>query len=366
MNLLYRFIIVSLICMTGTLLPAKATTHLRVDEPLKAPVLLMDDTHYFIYDHVLLHMKVYSRKSGKKIAQFGRLGEGPGDLRPGSTPVLAGDSIWFSGFPKLAEFSKTGEHINDTRNPAGIHRLIPFGNHMVGIKNVGLSAKSQTDRMDFVFFSPDLKEHKDLFKAEFRKYVRFTGPKAAANWVRDCTKARVYRDRLFIGASGTGYFIRVFNRRGEKAYDIRIPYRKQRVTDSYKFMRLERAKKIMGKVRFKELRKRFRIEFPEYFPAFVNFFVANGKVYVFKYPVDTQIVEVLDLKGSRLAAGTITLTGARECIEGDAFHIEGNRLFHMVENDEDECWEIQSILLEDGMEEDGGVNESPAGRPSRF
>ena len=117
-----------------------------------------------------------------------------------------------------------------------------------------------------------------------------------------CRKGLLYKDKFFIGCTDRGFHFEVFDKTGRKLYSIDKEYKKVKVTADMKKKEIEIYKKMAGIDMFSHYAKRVQLVFPEYNPAYQNFFIGNDKIYVFHYPKPGtngwQKLSLLDLEGN--------------------------------------------------------------------
>lgn len=319
-----------------------AETYKELEENFSTPYLTMDDTHFCIWDIKSCKFFIYSINGLSKIAEFGRKGEGPKEFMPiNGTVTICGDSIYVSQYPRLSVFSKKGKFIKIIKCPINAGSFIPLGRNFIGTRYPFTKPTDIMGKIVFSLYDSRLKKKKDIFQGEFRKFSWPGAQKTNVLYVRNCFKAVVYDQKLFIGFSRNGFFFTVYDLEGNKLYNIRLDYKKRKITNEYKKNQIDIIKKHWGK-QWEYYKSRFEIVFPEYFPAFSNFAIDNRKIYVFMYPSGEtrQDVLILDLYGKLLRKITIPLIGdgitAREplCIKDE-------KIFYMYDNESTEKWEIR-------------------------
>ncbi len=84
----------------------------------------------------------------------------------------------------------------------------------------------------------------------------------------------------------------------------------------------------------KAYKDRVKFVFPDTYPAFKNFHINNGKLYVFTFKKrgDRSEVIVMDSKGNILK--TVFLP------DGNYFSISEDRFYYLKENEDEEEWEL--------------------------
>ena len=190
---------------------------------------------------------------------------------------------------------------------------------------------------------PGLEKKKALYLAEFRKFVTFnlqTG-KRDVLLVRDCFKLDVYNDRLYVGNTDKGFFFIVFDAQGKKHYEINRPYQKHKITLRERNKILDKLRLRLGEREFEIRKARINYVFLKFYPAYSDFLVTDGKIYVFSYPIEDtpQEIIILDLRGNLLDKITIPKERVSYCIYK-------NKYYYMIYNDETYKWELHVKMLD--------------------
>jgi hypothetical protein len=330
-------VVMLLLCLT-----AQAETFKVLEENLSAPYLTMDDTHFCIWDIKSCKFFIYSINGFSKVAEFGRKGEGPKEFMPiYGTVTLRDDSIYISQYPRLSVISKTGKLKKIINSPTDAGSFIPFGRNFIGTRYPFTKPTDITGKIVFSLYDSRLKKKKEIFQGEFRKFSWPGSQKTNVLYVRHCCKAVVYDKKLFIGLSGKGFFFTTYDLEGNKHYNIRLDYKKHKITNEYKKNQIDIIKKHWGK-QWEYYKSRFEIVFTEYFPAFSNFSIDNRKIYVFMYPSGEtrQEVLILDLYGKLLRKIKIPLIGDGITAQ-KPLCIKDEKIFYMYDNESTEKWEIR-------------------------
>ena len=142
-----------------------------------------------------------------------------------------------------------------------------------------------------------------------------------------------------------GFLFIVFDSQGNKLYEIKRPYIKQKIPELIK----ETIKKRQKKKNKQAIRK-LEIKFYEYFPAFCNFEVADDRIYIFLYPtIDGQRVLVLDLKGKVIDVNLIPFD--LEFFKNNTYRklffnkIHNGKKYFLRDNADTDQWELWSLKI---------------------
>lgn len=317
------------------------------DDVFKNPNILMDNKQLYIWDSVLLKVNIYSRRGFKKITEFVRRGEGPGEVNFINTVSITDKHVCITSQPKVCFFSKNGEFIEEIKGPSDAGGFIPFLNNFVGQSYPRSKHMDEKGKIQFSLFDSNLKKKKDIFLTESRKIVRYGKRKTVVSWINDCTRPVVSDDRLYIASTDSGFYIAVFDSEGNKLYEINKPYEKRWVTNADKQRMIESARKTYSDSEWEEYKARYEIWFPEYFPAFANFTVHNGKIYIFSYPeAKSQETFIFDLTGTLQKHRRVDVKKPLRCIPYGKFVFRFGWTYFLEENEDTGNWELHRVKIE--------------------
>lgn len=320
-----------------------------IDEVYKDPFVLVDNEQFYVWDRALRKVVIYSKKNLKKITEFGKRGEGPGEFMTISCAYLSNDNIYVSSFQKLCIFNKEGKFKKEIKGNNNASSFKYFGKNFIGISYPYSKPYDKEGKMIFSLFDKGLKKKKDIFTAIYHKAVWPGQKRENILWIRGCTKAVPYYDKLIIGATYNGLYFAVFDTEGTMLYEIKKEYKKRRVTESEKKRRINESKRRMGERRWNDYKMMYNIVFPNYYPAFDNFIVDNNKIYVFLFPGEkTEEVLILNLEGKLLDKKIIPVMKTT-IIDWARFAIRDGKIYYFDENEEGERWELHEVNIDGPM-----------------
>ena len=308
-----------------------------------------------IYDNELYvvegaEISIYSLKDLSLKREFGKKGEGPGELKivPGFLNKVAvfPDYIMVVGVDKIVFFSKEGTFIKEKKKSFLLVQVIPVGKNFVVKRN-----RYSEDRKDLYvcisIYSPEMEEIKELYR---QKHVQ-QGTKL--DMVMDFINLNVSEDKIFVDESAGGFVIEVFDSQGKKLYRIDKDYEKIDVTGEHKNAIIERFKEdplIKRQIKlaggWDELKKRFMMKFMDTYPPIQSMEISGKKIYVQTFNVKEGKSEyiVMDLKGKIIKKVYLPrfentpllskLLGAR------LQTIYNDKLYYLMENEDEEEWEL--------------------------
>jgi hypothetical protein len=325
-------------------LPAEKIGEIR--EALKGPRLTVGSDRFYIINGVSPFVRIYSLKGCRPIGQFGRQGQGPGEVATLDSELLDmyGSSLMIADFSnKLLFFSPDGVLQREMKIPQSdpsasalppsfplIYSYKQFSGNFV-CKATDMLLKEKCREKSFVILDPQLRAIKKVASQKEETVVNVNGNSmsghlANMDYFRDCFDWQIWRDKLFIGDTRKGFYLAVYDKLGTLLYEIKRPYEKLPVTAADK----------------NEARARIRNEyvnrttFPEFFPAFEKFLVADGRIYVFTYKRQGGAGEVLalDLKGNLLKSAFIPTS--------NNYAVSQGVFYYLRDNEEKECWELHA------------------------
>ena len=291
-------------------------------------------------------VSIYSIGDFKLIKTFGKAGEGPGEFKIsnidkiGLRITVSDDYILVNSISKLSLFTREGRFIKEKRVTlnSSTQQFKPFGKKYVGF----LRASENDVSYYFVhFYDPETlqkekKIHSLKFYTEGNKLDRMRIALLLKNDTRRGPIFHVYNDKLFVeGEEGR---ICVYDREGKQLYSINVhDYEKLEIPESFKEKVMKYLKKRLPTA-FINVKRNGR--FPRYFPL-RSFLVDDGKVYVqtFKSEAGKSEFYIFDLKGKLLSKVMVPFMES-EFLIGYPFTIGNNKFYQLVENEDDEEWEL--------------------------
>jgi hypothetical protein len=276
-------------------------------------------------------ISIYSLKDFTLIKKFGRRGEGPGEFKALPMFKIFSNYIVVNNFTKWLLFSRKGEFIEEKRDTLFKLFLYPVGSNYVAT-TLDPNPKIKNAPRVVSLLDKNLEPIKEIF----RKVPKGKGKRRRREMIRDFYKYRVYEDKIFLGDTSKGFFIEVFNSNGNKLYEIKKKYQPLKVTEKYKKDKLKREKESNDFVSNTMRKLKYKYKFRDYFPAFRDLRVKDGKIYVFtdKSIEDQGEVIVMDLKGNILKKTFVSRAPWR------LYSISNDRYYFLKDNLEKEEWEL--------------------------
>lgn len=152
-------------------------------------------------------------------------------------------------------------------------------------------------------------------------------------------KFQAYNGKIFFANGKKGFYFEVYDANGTSINVIRRDYEKIRIPDELKKQKIDKFKNIPSVKRTWPISgKRWKFVFPEFFPPVQDFRVVDDLIYVKTYKMVKEKVEfvILDLNGN--LKGKCFLPN----VENKLWDIRDHRFFFLVENEEDDVWELHA------------------------
>jgi len=279
-----------------------------IDDVLSSPKLTVSDTMVYLTDLKYSKTFVYSKLNGKKITEFGQRGEGPAEFRAITGVYCLDDGLCISEYARLGLFSPQGKLRKELRTTGSGRDFMPFGNRFIGSQGRYFNEEKGNAARTYFLFDSSLQKKKEIATFKYQAILTRDKGKEPMVFFMNCRKAFVYKDRLYVAHTDLGFYIAVFNSAGQRLYEIKKDYKKVAVTDAIK-ERITTVLKQIHKDSYPVIMARRELYFPDYFPAFQDFYIHNDKIFIFEYPKPGAggrvVVQIMGLNGNLLAQKTI-------------------------------------------------------------
>ncbi len=302
---------------------------------------------------------IYSVKDLKLIRKFGQRGDGPGELRGGSNVsysisvypgyLLVADEIGdgIPGIRKILYFTHEGKFIKERRNWPQMIRVHPIGKNYV-VNKIGRDDNGQ--EFSFIaIYDADLKLKKELSRQEVS-----ANPKRFF-MVPDTIQFTVYNEKIYLENSKEGFEVEVFDSEGNLVSDIKKNVKPIKFTNSHKKIIMEEFEEDplikynashMGGI--KQYLKHFKMVWPDFLPWVRNIIVSGNNIYLQTFNQKDNKVEyvIMDFKGNNQKSvflPKVILAPLAGRVLGSSirfFDIENDKFYYIVENVEEENWEV--------------------------
>lgn len=285
-------------------------------------------------------IKIFSLKDFQLKKTFGRQGEGPKEFKGFMIAYVQPEYIFINSPGKVSYFTLDGEFIKEIRTTHIFGRFKPLGKeHFVGY----IYSREKKIRYESIYiFDSKFNKVREIYK---RKH--FLVKTGSINLIEErppffC----ILDDRIFVdGVDGVIY---VFDKTGKQVGAIRHDYERIAFTVGHKKRFVDFLKKDKDSKEYYEANKQ-RFAYPDYFPPIRMFHVTGGKIYVMtnKETAGKNEFIIFDLKGKVLKKLFIPVAPFEESMIPLFYTISNGKLYHLVDNEETEEWEVRIYGLID-------------------
>lgn len=311
---------------------------------------IRENEAYVLDDTVV---KVYSLKDCRLLRQFGKKGNGPGELMPNDEiPLqmqLVNGQVFLNSQTKFIHYSYAGEVLKEKATHFMCMQIIPFG------KNYCITRVDFTSKIEIFFhimlFDQDLNLLKTLYTSKPSPTIRSRG-KVIIPPNFTYMKLAPSGKRLFVFSGRQEDFqVLVFDLQGKPLKPIKMDYQCPKWTDSFKqefidwFKTFPRFRAMGGN---EDLIKQY-IEFPVYLPAIRNVLAEENRLYVQTYKKKANDSEffVFD-ENAQLVKQVFVPDESRYKVKMNpdvTFTIKNNRYYYLVENPDNGDWELHMMPI---------------------
>lgn len=315
-------------------------------EIVKPDFFTLSDNGVFILERGTIYK--YSVKDLSLTGKFCRQGEGPGEIKISdyysSSIIVLPDSIFVDSFDKILYFSDGGKLIKERKKRVGsATQILPVGKNFAAKKLDRSNSKKEIFVLNV--YDSEMKIIKELYRQESPVQ------RLSTVMVPDSLYFCVVDNKIFVEESTKGFFIEVFNERGDKLYQIEKKYEKVAVTDRDReeIIGLYKADPIVKKIGFEFLKGRIKFIYPDFHPVIQGITGFDNKLYVRTYTTrdNKEKYVVMDLKGKVLgkvympAMEKASVMARINGIDKRLCSIYNNKFYYLKENMEEE-WELHA------------------------
>ncbi len=328
-------ILLIIVVLLVSYLEGKDTKVVPLSELMKPSMMLVDGDRLFVTE--LTSIYIYSRKDFKLIKKFGKSGEGPREFKlnvfgPGLIIFPFGNQLVINSDNKVSFFTRNGEFVKEMKTPGMAGVFVPIKDKFVGTVT---TQKDNKLLLSIQLFNSKLERVKELFLTDYE-----VGPGATFNMPTAGFYSLPFKGKIFSLIGSEGFVFDVFDTTGKKLYRIKKDYKPVPVPDSYKketmrwFKSDSPYKQYIGSL--------FKVSFKTHYPAVKNFFIDNDKLYVITHKQENGKYEcvILDLKGKELKRVFLPIPPEEPMLALDLYGIQDNIFYSLVENEDEELWEL--------------------------
>jgi hypothetical protein len=297
-----------------------------------------DGERLFILDGVTVY--AYSLKDFQLLNKFGKRGEGPGELMTQPdlplNMIVHNGQVMLNSFRKLAYFDKDGHYIKEKKIPYLVSQIIPIGDKLAVSKFNRRSDGSST--LSVILTD----ESFNLLKTVYSNELLNDQGRGKIAWPLLNIFIQVWKDRLLVFDQQLGFQINIYDKEGNKSTEIKKPYERIEITETYRQKTLEWLK-LQPAIRNAPEEIKSMIYFLKHLPVFNHCLVRDDNIYIQTSRIKKEKAEffVLDFSGQVLKQAYLTNAKPESIRLSPASHYTfyHNRYYYLREN-EDEEWEI--------------------------
>ncbi|MCP5053960.1 MAG: hypothetical protein GY940_42725 [bacterium] len=330
---IFLFLCMPLVISFSSFLHAKKVVPLP--EVLKPGMIAVNDSRLFVAEKPKVH--VYSLEDFKLVKTFGKSGEGPREFKfsqfgPPMIFYPYQKRLLVNSLNKISYFSQNGEFIKETKT-TGFTTYIPMKDGYTG--TIMTQNKKNKMVLGVSVFDSKLKKGKELYISDITVGPGATILVPLASFTFDTTD-----DKVFVIIGTEGFVIDVFDLSGNKLYRIKKDYPSIPVTDAYKKRTIHWFKNESPFKRF--IGPNFPINFRDNYPPLKDIEVDNNKIYaITNKEIDgKREIVVMDLKGTELKRVSLEFPEEGPYFPSGNYAIRNDTLYTIVENEDDEQWEL--------------------------
>lgn len=306
-------------------------------ELTKVEMLRVNYDRFFVVEDANIY--IYSLKDFKLIKKFGKKGEGPQEFKINSamaeplTIEIQPGYISVNSVGKVSLFTLDGEFIKEEK-ANNARWFLPLGKNFVGNS---FAMVNNTLFRTINIYDAGLKKIKEIYREEFYMQLH-KGQKVLMSQSDD--KVKVLNDRIFVSGK-EGFVFNIYDNTGKLLHTIKREHEKRKFKDIHKklikdYFRLEHNK-LYTLIKDK-------IEFPEHFPAFHNFYPGSRYLYIESHIEKDEKVKFLiyDPKGELIKQVFLPLF-RKSLVDDFPLDFYEGKLYQMVENEKTQDWELHVI-----------------------
>jgi len=311
-----------------------------LEEVLNPDSIFVSSDRIYITEGATIY--IYSKDSLKYVGKFGKKGEGPGEINASRRGGLSfnlnvvNNNIFIHNRSKVMFFDKNGNFVREKKLNGGFIRgMIPVGNNFVARSFKIGENRSRTESIS-------------VYNKEFKKVGEVIGKKGSeftrGSFVKIYFDQNIFNmkshEKIIYLNNSKDFVIEKYDENGKKLTPLKIKYNLLKISGSKK---AEIKNYYKNDSRFSNFWERIKDMFAvaDQYPAIKNFFVTDNRVYVhtFKRTVSGDEFYILDKSGKILGKKIIPVA-VNNIIEDYPYFIENGKLYNLVENEDEEEWEL--------------------------
>ena len=280
-------------------------------------------------------IKLFSIKNMELKKMIGEKGEGPGEFKMAPTIQLFPDLIFVSDYGKILYFKRNGEFIYEKKISTDIN--------LEKVQDNYLSARDDY-RMDkgvvistFSILDKNFNEFKTLYSTSREFKISYGADKKRDMKLFEKVK-QSFTDGEYIYVTDThkGFYFEILDHTGKLLNTVNRKTKKIRISNKYKKDFMTELQESSDWIKWGS---RYNHIFPEYFPAFSHLEGDKNRIYVYSQVDNNKNARltIFDRRGNFQKMISIP--------RGDRSTVNNEKFYYMIENEDDEVWELHSVDL---------------------
>ncbi len=311
-----------------------------LEEVLNPDSIYVSSERVYITEGATIY--IYSKNNLKYVGKFGKKGEGPGEINASRMGGLSfnlnvvNNNIFIHNRSKVMFFEKNGRFISEKKLNGGFIRgMIPVGNNFVARSFKIGENRSRTESIS-------------IYNNKFKKIGEVTGKKGS-EFTRG-SFVKIYFDQNIFNMKSHGktiylnnskdFIINRYDENGKIMNPLKIDYNLIKISSSKK---ADIKNYYKNDSRFSDFWERIKdmFDIADQYPAIKNFFVTDNRIYVhtFKRTDSGDEFYILD-KSGKVIGKKIIPVAVNNIIEDFPYFVESGKLYNLVEDEDEEEWEL--------------------------
>jgi hypothetical protein len=332
------------VLLAGVLPSLVLSVQLAVLPELNRPgIIKILGDEIFVLDEV--RVKVYSLKDYRLLRQFGKIGDGPGELKPNDEIPLqmqvVNNQVFLNSQTKFIHYAPSGKMLKEKATHFMCMQIIPIGRHYA-------ISKVQFTKTGQIFFrvnlyDAELNMRKTIYQSPPSPTLRSSGKLLLpSNFLYMAVGTAGDRLYLFSGRQDD-FLVPVFDLEGNPLKPVKMEFSPPRWTEDFKREVLDWFK-VQPRFRARAHLVAMVLEYPTYLPAIRNILVEDNRLYVQTYrkKKNLSLFFVFD-KTAKPLNSLFLPDQSRYPIKMNpdiTFTIHDNFFYYLRENADREQWEL--------------------------
>lgn len=294
--------------------------------------IMVDGNSLYIVEYP--HIYIYSLEDYKLIKKIGKKGEGPQEFLGGLNLLPYPNHIIINSQGKITYWTKEGEFIKEVK--------CPFAGGVEPCEDVfvGSGFKRGNDKNPVNYQTIDVydKKFNKLLEVD-RKKANFQNNRGLTFYSQNYYFYIMDNEKIIV-TGHDGFVLNAFDKKGRALFSIKRDYEKKKVTEEDKQVVHQHFKTNPRTRNFYEANKHL-LKFAKFFPAIQGFQPYDKMLYVWTYNTKGGDTEVFIFDGNGNLVKKVYLPLVKRDIQSFyPFYVDNNKLYRMLENEDDEEWEL--------------------------